>query len=168
VTDAILVRAPVGVAYRALTDLDGWPRWLDGCRSVRLDVVPDSAAGDRHRLVLPQPRVTPGRRPVIPRPLRLEVLASGWRHDTGLRWDVLWGGRRARRASVEWWLEDRREGVVVHHLVHHPVDDREGTASGGKRGDRAVLRYRSSVTLALQALKDHLELAVAHAAGRVP
>ena len=163
-TDAILVRAPVGVAYRALTDLDGWPRWLDGCRSVRLDVVPDSAAGDRHRLVLPQPRVTPGRRPVIPRPLRLEVLASGWRHDTGLRWDVLWGGRRARRASVEWWLEERREGVVVHHLVvphleGHPTD---------RATDRAVLRYRRSIVDVLQGLKDHLELAVAHAAGGVP
>lgn len=85
-----------------------------------------------------------------------------------MRWEVSLRGRAPTSVSVEWWLEDRREGVVVHHLVHHPVDDREGTASGGKRGDRAVLRYRSSVTLALQALKDHLELAVAHAAGRVP
>jgi uncharacterized protein YndB with AHSA1/START domain len=158
VTDSVLVRAPVGVAYQVLTDLDGWPRWLDGCRSVRLAPDPTLGPSDRHALVLPGVR----------RPSRIQVASYGWRHDVGMRWDVSLRGRAPTSASVEWWLEDRREGVVVHHLVHQPVHDPEGAPSGGKRGDRAVLRYRRSVTLALQALKDHLELAVAHAAGRVP
>ncbi len=153
-TDAVLVRAPVGVAYRLLTDLDGWPRWLDGCRSVRLGPGPAPGPADRHALVLPG----------IGRPSRLEVVSHGWRHDEGMRWEVSWSGRGPGAASVEWWLEERREGVVVHHLVH---DAAEG-APGGRRRARAVLRYRKGVMLALQALKDHLELAVAHAAGRVP
>jgi hypothetical protein len=164
VTDAVLVRAPVGIAYRVLTDLDAWPRWLEGCRSVRIDPchAPEAspvAPADRHLLVLPGVR----------RPLRLDVTSYGWRHDAGLRWtvDVIRRGglrRGGPRVSVEWWLEERREGVVIHHLVH-PMD---GSVGHGSRVPDPALRYRRSVVLAMQALKDHLELAVAHAAGRVP
>jgi hypothetical protein len=143
VTDALLVRAPVGVVYRTLTDLDGWPRWLDSCRSVRL---PGDGAGDHHAVALPDGR----------RAWRLAVTAHGWQHDAGVRWDV----RGDVVLLAEWWLEGRTEGTVVHHVVH-------GTPHG-RRAQRRVLRHRRVVMGAMQAMKDHLELAVALAAGRVP
>ena len=153
-TDAILVRAPVGVVYRTLTDVDGWPRWYAGCRSVRVragDVGGRADGGggppvDRHLLVLPHGR----------RRWRLDVTAHTWQHDLGVRWDVCGDVGLA----TEWWLEERREGTVVHHVVH-------GTPVG-RRAEHRVRRHRGAVMLALQAMKDHLELAVAVAAGRVP
>lgn len=146
-TDALLVRAPIGVVYRTLTDLDGWPGWLRGCRSVRLSDVHDhGVTSDRHVLTLPDGR----------RAWRLAVTAHGWRHDAGLRWDV----RGAVVLDTEWWLEGRIEGTVVHHVVHG--------SSSGPRAKRRVLRHRRVMLLALQEMKDHLELAVAVAAGRIP
>lgn len=153
-TDAILVRAPIGSTYRVLTDIDAWPRWLPGCRSNRLADPPgasvDGPQADRHRLVLPGLR----------RPVRLEISSFGWRHDAGLRWDVRWSGWTRGGTAAEWWLEEVREGAVVHHLIH-------GTAQGS-RDPRGEDRYRRCVMFAMQTMKDHLELAVAHAAGRVP
>jgi hypothetical protein len=170
VTDAVLIRAPLGIVYRTLTDLDGWPGWLDGCRSLRhgstgviahdgptQDGDPASPS-DRHDLVLPGAR----------RPLRLDVVVHGWRHDVGMRWEVRWldprrplPSRWSREAvTTEWWLEERREGVVLRHVLHDVP--RAGVAV------RTLVRHRHSVVLAMQAMKDHLELAVAHAAGRVP
>ena len=142
-TDALLVRAPVGVVYRTLTDLDGWPRWLAGARSVRLDAADH---GDRHALVLPAGR----------RRWRLAVTAHGWRHDLGVRWDV----RGDVVLASEWWLEGRVEGTVLHHVIH-------GSPSG-RAAVRRVERHRSVIVHAMQAMKDHLELAVAVAAGRIP
>jgi uncharacterized protein YndB with AHSA1/START domain len=143
VTDAILVRAPVGVVYRTLTDLDGWSRWFDGSSSVRLDA--DEDVGDRHVLVLPDGR----------RRWRLAVDAHGWRHDLGVRWEV----SGAVVLAAEWWLEQRHEGTVLHHVVHgRPV---------GRRAERRVRRHRRVMMGAMQAMKDHLELAVALASGRI-
>ena len=137
-TDAILVRAPVGVVYRTLTDLDGWPLWLGRSRSVRL--ASDGTAGDRHALVLPDGR----------RRWRLAVTSHGWRHDLGMHLRV----HGSLVVTGEWWLDECREGVVEHQLV---------------RGDRrAVGRMRRAIGLGLQAFKDHAELAVAVAVGRVP
>jgi hypothetical protein len=150
VTDALLVRAPVGVVYRTLTDLDGWTRWLDGCRSERAAPaapVAPAPSSDHHRLVLPGGRS----------PLGLSVTSHGWRHDAGMHWDVTWSGRHPGGVVAEWWLEERREGVVVRHLVHETRGD-----------ERSLQRYRTATMTAMQALKDHLELAVAHAARRVP
>jgi len=144
VTDAILVRAPVGVVYRALTDLDGWSQWLDGCSSTRRAA--HDGPGDAHALVLPYGR----------RRWRLAVTVDGWRHDHGVRWEV----RGDVVLAAEWWLEARPEGTVVHHIVH-------GEPSG-RRAVRRVRHHRRVMMLAVQALKDHLELAVAVAAGRVP
>jgi len=145
VTDAILVRAPVGVVYRTLSDLDAWPVWHVGCRSTRLPAHPDRA-GDHHRLVLPLGR----------RSWSVDLVVDGWRHDDGLRWTL----SRPFVATTEWWLEGRPEGTVVHRLVHDIGVDR--------RSDARVLRHRRAVTLAMQTMKDHLELAVALAAGRIP
>ncbi len=142
-TDAILVRAPVGVVYRTLTDLDGWPTWLDRATGVRLAA--DGEDGDRHLLVLADGR----------RRWRLAVRSHGWRHDLGVRWEV----RGSVVLAAEWWLEQLPEGTVVHHVVHgQPV---------GRRAARRVRRHRRVVMGALQAMKDHLELAVAVAGGRV-
>lgn len=150
-TDSVLVRAPVGVVYRTLTDLDGWPRWLVGCRSRRLAV--DPAAGssvpvDRHALVLPRARRRPGTGS-----WRVEVTAHGWRHDLGVHWAV----DGAVQLDAEWWLETRDEGALVHHVVHE-VRSRAGRA----------LQHRQVMMGAMQGMKDHLELAVALAAGRIP
>jgi hypothetical protein len=157
VSEAALVRAPIGAVYRTLTDLDGWPTWHDGCRSRRLDMAgrlePAVDPADRHALVLPGVRGV----------LRIEVDVHGWRHDAGVAWDIRWGGRRRAPAAADWWLEECREGVIVHHLLHEPV----GGPPGGREA-RALLRYRGAVMLALQAMKDRLELAVAHAAGSIP
>ncbi len=166
-TDAVLVRAPVGVTYRILTDLDGWPRWLEGCTSRRSEpersdsersgTADGSSLGtavaaptDHHRLSIPHGR---GRRGSF----ELAVSCHGWRHDAGVRWDVTPPGSGVGRIAAEWWLEERREGVIVHHLVHEASVDA-----------RVLRRYQDAVVSAMQAMKDHLELAVAHAAGRVP
>ncbi len=146
---AVLVRAPAGLAYAALTDVDGWDSWWPGCRTRRAGAdggAPageDAAAGDRHLLGLPEGRR--GRRG-----LRCRATVSGWRHDRGLRAEL----RGGVDADVEWWLEPVPGGAVVHLLAV-------------ARGRRAARTLRS-LGGGLQALKDHLELAVAVAAGRVP
>jgi uncharacterized protein YndB with AHSA1/START domain len=155
VTDAVLVRAPLDVVYRTLTDLDAWPRWLDGCTSRRpgaAATLVDGLPADRHLLVLPGVRGF----------LRLDLVVYGWQHQSGSRWDVTIRrpGRRAVAVSTEWWLESCREGVIVHHVIHGSPASRQEA--------RATLLLRRSVVLALQAMKDRLELAVAHAAGRIP
>jgi hypothetical protein len=159
VTESILVRAPVGVAYRTLTDLDAWPRWHSGCRSRRIDRPAGTdrtggapAGADRFALVLPSPRRGPG-----PRSWSVEVTAHGWRHDLGVRWDVGGDGLGDVRLASEWWLESRTEGTVVHHVVHDAVVR-----------DRRVALHRRAIMHAMQAMKDHLELAVALASGRIP
>jgi uncharacterized protein YndB with AHSA1/START domain len=105
-------------------------------------VIRDTAhgGGDHHRLRLPA-----GWRPV-----RCRATVHGWRHEAGLRATL----RDGADADVEWWLEPLADGTVVHALV----------AARGLRA-RRVLR---AVGGGLQALKDHLELAVAVATGHVP
>ncbi len=150
VCDRILVRAPVGVVYATLTDVDGWSRWWRGCRTGRAALTEGSSEGsdlegDRHRIVL----VGRWRRRSI------DVRAHGWRHDLGLRLDLL--DRRGRPLGVaEWWLERCHEGTIVQHIIH-------GDGHGSQQ--HAYLR---AVRAGLQDLKDHLELAVAVAAGRLP
>jgi len=161
VTGTVLVRAPVGVVYRTLTDLDAWPRWLTGCTCARPHARPqgafgsDGAAGpdasrhaDRHTLSLPRPR-----RVRVDGTWRLEVTVHSWRHDAGVRWDV----RGDVELAAEWWLESRPEGTLLHHLVQ----------SVGVREDR-VTRHHQVMMQAMQAMKDHLERAVALASGRIP
>ena len=149
VTAAILVRAPAAVVYGTLTDVDGWGAWWPACRTARATAgtatgsVP-SEDGDRHRLELP----------VGPRRLRLDARAHGWRHEAGLHLAI--GGRHA--ADVEWWLEAVAAGTVVHLIVRP-------TAA---TTDRAAVRLLRALGAGQQALKDHLELAVAHALGLVP
>ena len=150
-TESILVRAPVGVTYRTLTDLDAWPRWHSGCRSRRTARPAGTdapGAADHVALVLPAPR-----RGMRRRPWRLEVAVHGWRHDAGVRWDV----RGDVELTAEWWLESCTEGTVVHHVVHEVV---------GR--EARVVRHRQAMMHAMQAMKDHLELAVAVASGRIP
>lgn len=161
-TDALLVRAPVGAVYRTLTDLDGWSRWLPGCRSARL-AAEDGA--DRHLLVLPVSLRSPGLRSPGRRGQRMTVGVRGWRHDAGVRWDV----ERPVRLAVEWWLEPRREGTVLHHVVHGgPLQDATAPgASTGRAGASRVRRYRRAVGLAMQTMKDHLERVDASVTGGV-
>ncbi len=142
--DALLIRAPAGVVYRTLTDVDGWPRWWVGCRSVRL--APPEPGRDRHILALPDGR----------RRWRLGVDVHAWRHDLGVRWDV----RGDVVLAAEWWIEPCVEGAVVHHVVHG--------STVGRRAERRVRRHRGVVMTAMQSMKDHLELAVALAHGRAP
>jgi hypothetical protein len=183
---AILVRAPIGAIYAVLTDVDGWPRWWPGCTTSRepgdatapraawdggpaggadrgpgsVEVAGDCAdnAADAHLLRLSgRGRGRPPSR--LRRSLHLRMLAHGWRHDVGMHL-TLTPRRRliATRGPVrsEWWLEEVPAGVVVH-LVVHP-------------GGSAALRgqVRRAFAGGLQALKDHGELAVALALGRVP
>jgi uncharacterized protein YndB with AHSA1/START domain len=147
-SERILVRAPVGVVYATLTDVDGWPSWWRGCRSARTLAPqhPDDglAEGDHHRLVLGGPW----------RRQTLHLRAHGWRHDAGLHCALR--DRRGRAiGSAEWWLEECAEGSIVHHILH------------GSGPDRERARYLRAVRFGLQDLKDHLELAVALAAGRL-
>ncbi len=139
---AVLVRAPAGLVYAVLTDVDAWDAWWPGC-TTRRDPRPGRAtgdAGDHHLLRLPVGR----------RGLRCRAAVGGWRHDRGLRAEL----RGGADAEAEWWLEPVEGGVVVHLLV----------TARGRRADRTVRALGGG----LQALKDHLELAVAVAAGRVP
>jgi hypothetical protein len=156
VIDAVLVRAPVGVTYRTLTDLDAWPYWLAGSRSAPSTAPggpdPDAVSSDRVALELPLPH-----RVLRRRPWRIEVTVHGWRHDLGVHWDV----RGAIELRAEWWLESRAEGTVLHHVVHEAVH-------GSMSRDVRVGRHRQVMVHAMQAMKDHLELAVALASGRIP
>jgi hypothetical protein len=165
VTDAILVRAPVGLVYRTLTDVTGWSDWWPGRRTMPLaaveavgavdsvDAQSASASSDAYALEL---RV--GRRP-----LRMTMTVHGWRHDLGMFVDVT----GAVELRTEWWLETRPDGAIVHHLVHGPLD---GAASARRsRRDRSAQdRYLRSVATGMQSLKDRLELTVMVALGRVP
>ena len=138
---AVLVRAPAGLVYAVLTDVDGWDAWWPGCTTAR-DARPDAAAeGSDHHLV----RLPAGRRGI-----RCRAAVGGWRHDRGLR-VALRGGADA---DAEWWIEPTDDGAVLHLLV----------SARGRRADRTVRALGDG----LQALKDHLELAVAVASGRVP
>jgi len=83
-------------------------------------------------------------------------MAHGWRHDLGVRWEV--SGDVV--LTAEWWLERCEEGTIVHHVVH-------GSPSG-RRAVRRVRHHRRVMMDVLQTMKDHLELAVAIAAGRIP
>ncbi|MEY3019821.1 MAG: hypothetical protein RLZZ272_805 [Actinomycetota bacterium] len=95
--DAVVVRAPIGLVYRTVTDVAGWRTWWPAI------TVAASDAPERWRLTL-------GRRW---RPLRLEARASDWRHDVGFRV----GLEGDLRGSAEWWLEAVRGATIVHHLV---------------------------------------------------
>lgn len=148
-TDTVLVRAPLGAVYRALTDLDGWPGWHVGCRSRRVPAAGDDR--DAHELVLPAGR----------RRWRCRVEVSGWRHDAGVRWDM----RDPVAVTTEWWLEECREGTLVHHVVHGD-DGAHGVRP--RRRLRRIARHRRAAIDAMQALKDHLEHAVAVASGAAP
>lgn len=152
--DALLVRAPVGVVYRTLTDLDAWPHWSAGCRCTGPGIGPetgpasDPRAADRRLLVLPRSRRGPG-----DGVWRIAVTPHGWRHDLGVVWDV---SGQVDLVS-EWWLEGRAEGTVVHHLVRQ-----------ARSPEARVIRHHHVMMRAMQAMKDHLELAVALASGRIP
>lgn len=145
---AVLVRAPAGLVYAVLCDVDGWAVWWPGCRTARSrGPVPVAGSGpgptgrvDHHDLVLPSGR----------RRLRCRATVHGWRHDAGLRADLDDGAH----AAVEWWFEALEDGTVVNLLV----------STDGPGAGRVVRALGDG----LQALKDHLELAVDVAAGRVP
>ena len=137
----VLVRAPAGVVYAALTDIDAWDTWWPGCAS-RRDPGADAEdpGADHHLLRLPGGR----------RGLRCRATVAGWRHDRGVRLVL----RDGADADAEWWLEPVADGVVLHLLV----------TARGRRAERTVRALGGG----LQALKDHLELAVDVAVGRVP
>jgi len=148
-SERILVRAPVGVVYATLTDVDGWASWWRGCRTERIPVSATRSGhgdgADHHRIVLGGrwSRRT------------LQVRVHGWRHDVGLRLELR--DRRGRRlGDAEFWLTPCPDGTLVHHMLH---DHEQG---------RRQERYRRVVHDGMQDLKDHLELAVRIASGRLP
>lgn len=144
---AVLVRAPAGLVYRTLTDVDAWSTWWPGCRTRRSAAAEPGAtpgAADVHDLVL---RGRGGRGLTM---LRGRLKVHGWRHDEGVRAVLRAGGV----VQLEWWLAAAPGGTVVHLLVD----------AAGPRSGRAVRSFGDG----LQALKDQLELAVAVADGRVP
>lgn len=158
-TDAILVRAPVGLVYRALTDVTGWPDWWPGCRVTPIGAVgtaeasPDPASSDAYALELRG----------AGRPLRMTMTVHGWRHDLGMFVDVT----GALELRTEWWLETRPDGAVVHHLLHEPLAQ-AAPARRSRRDRSAQDRYLRGVAAGMQSLKDRLELTVMVALGRVP
>ena len=138
-TLAVLVRAPAGLTYAVLTDVDGWDAWWPGCRTRRDPAArADGDAADHHVVRLPGYR-------------RCRMRVHGWRHDEGFRAEL----RDGMDADVAWWLGARPDGTTVVDLH---------VAARGWRPTRSV----RALGAGLQALKDHLELAVDVAAGRVP
>jgi hypothetical protein len=155
--ERILVRAPVGLVYATLTDVDGWHIWWRGCHTSRLTAPSPSVAVDPDAAGAPDDHlVTFG----VPwRRRRLIGRAHRWRHDEGVLVDLR--DRRGREVGTsEWWLEGCPDGTVVHHVLHGGRDD----AAGVRRRER----HRRAVRSGLQDLKDHLELSVEVALGRVP
>jgi hypothetical protein len=144
---AVLVRAPAGLVHAVLRDVDGWPGWWTGCRTARpapadaAAVLPDGVTEASHH------RLDVG---VGWRRLRCRAVFHGWRQDEGMRVAL----RDGADADAEWWFEPVDAGTVVHLLV---------TARG--RSSQRVVRGLGE---GLQALKDHLELVVDVATGRVP
>lgn len=154
--DSVLVRAPVGLVYRAVTDVAAWPTWwpaLAVAPAGRTQGAPDAVADDpadgaidRWRLVIGRP---PGRS-------RLSAAASGWRHDVGFRLALdgdLVGG-------AEWWLEPSRGATLVHHVL-----DLE--AIGG-RDLRRIARLRRALRRGLWGLQGRCEAAVLLALAAAP
>jgi len=138
VEDVALVRAPVGLVYATLTDVERWPTWWPG-----IAVAPGDGP-ERWRLRF-------GRRPLA---VVLAAEASGWRHDVGFR--LALGG--ALEGESEWWLEPDRGGTVVHHVLR--VED-----GRVRRAERRVARLRQAVRRGQWGLQDRLELAVRLALG---
>ncbi len=124
------VRAPIGLVYRQLSDIGGWPAWWPGLRASPL------GAENAFRLVL---RASP-----LSRPVGLRVQAHTWRHDLGFVLDL--DGDLQGRA--EFWLESGWGGTVVHHPM-------QVEAPGNPRSTLA--RYRASLRRGLGGLKDDLQ-----------
>lgn len=131
--DAAYVRAPIGLAYAVLTDVEAWPSWWPGV------AVAPAGRVDRWRVRL-------GRTGVA------EALAGAWRHDAGFRL-TLGGddGDGDLDGTLEWWLEPLTRGVVVHLVLDVAV---------GRGGRRAATDLRTLARRGLHGITDRLEAAV--------
>jgi len=142
VDDDGFVRAPIGLVYRRLTDIDRWSTWWPGVTTTR------AGPGDAWDLA------AAGRR--LSRPLRLHLDDLTWRHDAGFAFHC--SGDLDGRG--EFWLEPGWGGTVVHHWVS--ADVRDGNPLAVTRRYRAMLRH------GLWGFKDAVQDEVRSAMGLAP
>lgn len=144
VDDDGFVRAPVGLVYRRLSHVAGWPDWWAGAR---VRPMPSEGGDEVWALDLP---VAPLRR------LRVAARVHGWRHEQGFLLTM----RGAVDGRAEFWLEPTAGGTVVHHLLNADVPAQRY---------RTVHRdYRRAIRHGLWGLKDRLHLEARTAAGLRP
>lgn len=155
IDDAGHVAAPLWLAWRRLTDLDGWPAWWQGMSVATVPAVPRAVPQSSARVLLEV--VVPGRdrrRWTLPgghRRLRIVATPHGWRHEhsfhLSLAGDVV--------GEVEWWLESTSTGTMVHHVATLAP----GLVAAGPQ------RWRATVRRGLWDLADALALEVRDAVG---
>ena len=145
VDDDAFVRAPAALAYRRLTNINGWPDWWPGIR-----VAPVAGATRAESYAIEW-----GRGPIGPG-IRLLATAGGWRHEVGFVL-TLAGDLDGRS---EFWLEPGYGGTVVHHLL---VAD-----SDARRPLMVLRRYRAVLRRGLWAFKDRIQAEVRETAGLTP
>jgi hypothetical protein len=129
VDDDGFVRAPAGLVYRRLTDIQAWPTWWPHV-AVAVHRVP----GPEESWSLALGR-GPGR-------LRLDAVAGEWRHDQGFVLKV----SGDLEGTIEFWLEAGHDGTIVHVVT--------SADTVGPRALRTVKRLRRSVRAGLWGFKD--------------
>jgi uncharacterized protein YndB with AHSA1/START domain len=142
VDDDGFVRAPVGLVYRRLTDIERWPQWWPGVRVAALD---DAQGTERWALQVGSSRSS----------LSLVVAPHSWRHDAGFALAV----SGDLEGSGEFWLQPVAGGTVIHHVL-----------SAQPRGAALVVMrtYRQALRRGLWGFKDALQTEVRTAVGLQP
>lgn len=86
---------------------------------------------------------------------RLDLAVDEWRGDKGVRWLVRPSERGTLAGSMEIWLEQAFDGVVVHFFLR--LDATGGRPVRRRRARRIEDRYRTEVKALFWSIGDQLD-----------
>jgi len=86
---------------------------------------------------------------------RLDLAVDEWRGDKGVRWLVRPSERGTLAGSMEVWLEQAFDGVVVHFFLR--LDATGGRPVRRRRARRIEDRYRTEVKALFWSIGDQLD-----------
>jgi hypothetical protein len=86
---------------------------------------------------------------------RLDVVVDEWRGDKGVRWLVRPSERGRLAGSMELWLEQVFDGVVVHFFLR--LDGADGRPVPRRRARRIEHRYRTEMKALFWSIGDQLD-----------
>jgi len=86
---------------------------------------------------------------------RLDLAVDEWRGDKGVRWLVRPSEGGSLVGSMEVWLEQVFDGVVVHFFLR--LDGTDGRPVPRRRGRRIERRYRTEVKALFWSVGDQLD-----------